>query len=77
MTAVKYMSCSHRFRTYSHPQAERKVGRVHIHEFGNNYRHNIMRQLRENILHLPTQTCTFFGFRLWLMLSSGIHTFTQ
>lgn len=56
MTAVKYMSHSHRFRTYSHPQAERKVGRVHKHEFSNNYRHNIMRQLRENILHLPTQT---------------------
>lgn len=56
MTAVKYMSHSHRFRTYSNPQAERKVGRFHKHEFGNNYRHNIMRQLRENILHLPTQT---------------------
>lgn len=56
MTAVKYMSHSHRFRKYSHPQAERKVGRVHKHEFSNNSWHNIMRQLRENILHLPTQT---------------------
>lgn len=25
----------------------------------------------------PKHRCTFFGFRLWLMLSSGFYTFTQ